>query len=150
MSSEINSIEDILNDDPFDLLGSTTKEHEIFNMKHISVKKEKQNADEVERAKPCKNFKKYEYLFNECQEKIMRSELKQINFKSNLIKENTFCVVSGIVAYILKIEEETLGSNGLVNNRTHIIFSNGTESHIFLKSLERRLRKDGKILIPSK
>ena len=52
---EINSIDDILNNDAFGLLGDEN-ENDIFTLKHIP--KEREQTDFVAQRKPCKKFDK--------------------------------------------------------------------------------------------
>ena len=68
---EINSIDDILNDDAFGLLGNDADS--IFELKHVPKYKDIAQADYIALRKPCKEFDKYEVLFKECQTVNKRS-----------------------------------------------------------------------------
>ena len=58
---EINSIDDILENDSFELLGGDTQG--VFDLKHVSKISARSDADFVARRKPCKDFDKYESCF---------------------------------------------------------------------------------------
>lgn len=137
---EINSIDDILNDDIFGLLDSENSE-DIFTLKHVP--KERDQADYVAQRKPCKNFAKYEELFKEVQDDLRNGSRKLVKFNERFFEEGNFFVVKGVLAYLQKIEQPKKDKFNKLDGRTKIIFENGTESNMLLRSFGKGLYEDG-------
>ncbi|MGP9526513.1 hypothetical protein ACT3QO_15380, partial [Psychrobacter sp. AOP7-D1-15] len=74
---EINSFEDIFEDDDFGLLGDS--DQSIFNIKHIKADK-RAETDFVARRKSCKDFDKYKDLFPIVQQQLNSGQRKIIEF----------------------------------------------------------------------
>jgi Meiotically up-regulated gene 113 len=133
--SDYSSILDISND-----------ELDIFKFQNVS--KIKAETDFVAVRKPCKDFASFENIFKECHQKLQSGELKFEKFTEKHIQESGgFFVVNGIIAYL----EKTIGikkdSNSKADGRTRIIFENGTESSMKLRSFGKALFANGKSII---
>lgn len=143
-SEEINSVDDILNDDEFnDLFGD---EDDIFELKHVKSAAERQKTDFVARRKHCKDFEKYEPLFKQCQKDLKNGIRKLTKFDENQIEEGRFFIVHGIMVYVNKlfdIKRVQRGYENKFDGRTHLIFENGTESNMRFRSLCKRLYENG-------
>lgn len=144
---EINSIDDILNSDSFNLLGN---DENLFEYKHIPKQNERENTDFVARRKPCKDFNRYEQLFKDVQNDLATSKRKLINFQQNTLREKAFYVHNGILFYLEKInitQKEHYKSDGTrvrEDGRTRCIFENGTESNMLKRSVEKILYSNGR------
>lgn len=58
------------------------------------------------------------------------------------IKEGEFFVLGGQTVYIAEVGEPIKAPNGETDARLRVIYSNGTESNLLLRSLQRALYKD--------
>lgn len=137
---EINSIDDILNNDAFGLLGDTN-ENDIFTLKHIP--KEREQTDFVAQRKPCKKFDKYEPLFKEVHQDLKKGTRKLSKFNEKFFEEGSFFILKGVLAYLEKIDDPKKDKFNKLDSRTRIIFENGTESNMLLRSFGKGLYEDG-------
>jgi hypothetical protein len=144
---EINSVEDIFEDDDFGLLGDS--EDSIFKIKHVNTTLTMPKT--VARRERCKNFEKYEELFKRCHAKVHSGYLEMTKFVGEQqIQKGEFFVLNGVMCYVADMgEREKKG--GKVNARLHLVFENGTESNMLLRSLATELYKDesGRRIIPT-
>jgi len=136
---EINSIDDILNNDVYGLLGET--EDDIFTLKHIP--KEREQTDFVAQRKPCKDFGKYEVLFKEVQNDLKSGKRKFVKFNEKYFEDGNFFILKGVLAYLEKIQDLKKDKFNKLDSRTRIIFENGTESNMLLRSFGKGLYEDG-------
>ncbi|MDD5202528.1 MAG: GIY-YIG nuclease family protein [Sulfurimonas sp.] len=136
---EINSIDDILNDDVFGLLGDDNAD--IFTLKNVP--KEREQTDFVAQRKPCKNFNKYENIFKEVQEDLKNGSRKLAKFNEKFFEEGNFFVLKGVLAYLEKIDKPQKDKYNKLDGRTKIIFENATESNMLLRSFGKGLYEDG-------
>jgi len=150
--TEINSIDDILNDD---FLSTLIGDDEgLFDFEHTPKKKDINKTDFVARRKPCKDFEKYESKFIEVQKDLANGKRKLIEFKETLLKAGNFYVNNGVLLLLesvdYKAREWSRGENEqnrirkFDDGRTKTIFANGTESNLYLRSLGKALIKNGK------
>lgn len=136
---EINSIDDILNDDAFGLLDEAN--NDIFTFKNIP--KEREQTDFVAQRKSCKNFAKYEQLFKGVQDDLRLGKRKLVRFNEKYFQEGNFFVLKGVLAYLQKIIEPQKDKFNKLDARTKIIFENSTESNMLLRSFGKGLYGDG-------
>jgi len=139
ISKKIESIEDILNSD---ILGVFEEEEDIFRLKHIS--KVTTMPSYVASRKSCKDFEKFEVLFTKCQADLKAGRRKLIKYQNEWqIKKGYFFVLKGVLLYVANVGE-VFESSGKKNARLYVVFENGTESDMLLRSLSAELYKDGK------
>lgn len=149
---EINSFEDIFDDDDFGLLGDS--DESIFNIKHIKADK-RAETDFVARRKSCKDFDKYKDLFPIVQKELNSGQRKIIEFddKGENLVVGEFYILSGVLLYLEEVEfssdaKTVNGKRFRKDGRTRCIFENGTESNMLYRSLAKALYADGKIVSP--
>jgi len=144
---EINSVEDIFEDDDFGLLGDSADS--IFKIKHVKTSLTMPKT--VARREGCKNFEEYDELFKKCHAKVNSGYLEMTKFVGEQqIQKGEFFVLNGIMCFVADMgEREKKG--GKVNARLHLVFENGTESNMLLRSLATELYKDesGRRIIPT-
>lgn len=140
---EINSIDDIFNDD---LLGifDDGEAQSLFEFKHTPREIARAEADFVARRKPCKNFKDYEEMFKSVQADLTSGKRKLVKFHESQLNQGNFFVHNGIVLYLEKVIDLEVDKFGKPDARTKIIFENGTESSMKLRSLGKNLFINGK------
>lgn len=147
VSAEIQtpkSIDDILDDDIFSLLDSNAESiFDIRNVSTIEERKEREIINEHQYRKKCKDFNKFAPLFDKCHKEINNKEREIISFREKTVKEGSFLVLGGIMIYLEYIGKLEKGSDGKLDGRTRIIFENGMESKMMLRSLIKRLYENG-------
>ena len=135
-----NTIDDILDSDIFGLLEED--EEDIFTLNNVP--KITTMPDYVASRKVCKEFDRYREIFRACQLDLKTGKRKLIKFQNEQqIKEGYYFVLKGILLYVAKVGK-AIQSKGKNNARLQLIFENGTESDMLLRSLSAELYKDGK------
>ena len=141
---EINSIDDIFGGDDFGLLED---EEDIFTLTHVEkYDANKAKADFVATRDKCEEFEKYEDLFKECQADLRENRRKLVPSIERQLHVGTFCVLDGVLLYITEIKHAQRGNSNKLNRRTLLIFENGTQSRMLLRSLGKRLKDSGKMV----
>lgn len=140
---EINNIDDIFNDDIFGMFDDGEAQS-LFEFKHTPREIARAEADFVARRKPCKNFKDYEALFKSIQADLSSGQSKIVKFHESQLNQGNFFVHNGIVLYLEKVIDLDVDKFGKPDGRTKIIFENGTESSMKLRSLGKNLFINGK------
>lgn len=148
---EINSIDDILNDDEFGLL-DTDETLEIFKLKNIPSSKDREETDFVARRKSIKekDFIPYETAFKKVHQELREGKRKLYEFKDveQNLEQGKYYILDGLLLFLEKdgIEDRQIKDRIRKDGRTKIIFENGTESNMYYRSLAKALYNNGKIV----
>jgi hypothetical protein len=148
---EINSIDDILNDDEFGLL-DTDETLEIFELKNIPSSKDREETDFVARRKPIKDkeFAPYETAFKKVHQELREGKRKLNEFKDveQNLEQGKYYLLDGLLLFLEKdgIEDRQIGDRTRKDGRTTIVFENGTQSNMYYRSLAKALYNNGRIV----
>ena len=129
-------------------LAGAAGDTEITDLRHVRSAAEKRAADEVANREPCRDFEKFKPLFDQVQSdvnagvRITRQIRKDAGFLKSDVKVGEFFILYGQTAYIAEVGEPFKAPNGQTDARLRVIYSNGTESDLLLRSLQRALYKD--------
>jgi len=143
---EINSLDDIFSDDALGLLDDGPES--IFKLSNIP--KSIDMPDKIARRKRCADFDQYEPLFKKCHDDIKTGEKEQHKFTGEQqIQKGQFFILNGVMCHVSDMAKREK-RKGKVNAKLHLIFENGTESDMLLRSLATELYKDetGRRILP--
>lgn len=118
-------------------------ENDITKLTHVRTRAEIKVAEEIAKRTPCLDFDKFKPLFANVQEDLRSGIRKTREFKENAqIKQGEFFILGGQKAYVADVGEEIKAPNGSTDARLRVIYDNGTESDLLMRSLQRALYKD--------
>jgi len=142
---EINTIDDVLEDDALGLLGENISDeadpNDIFTLKNVP--KSINMPDHIAKRKPCKEFDQFAPLFKRYHADLKSGEKKTRRFTSELqIAIGEVFILQGMMVYVANVGEKEKRGFGNVNARLYCVFENGTESNMLLRSLAAALWKD--------
>lgn len=146
---EINSIDDIFNDDIFDILEDDT---DLFDFKHTPKPDERIATDFVAKRKSLKDFEKYEPLFKEIQSDLASGKRKLVDFKMDNLRVGGYYVHNGVLFLLEEInisKKEHYREDGTrvrEDGRTKCVFENGTFSNMLKRSVEKILYANGQVV----
>lgn len=117
---------------------------EIFQLKHVSVGTKKQTASEdMATRKKCPDFDSFKPLFKQIQEELDDGTLKTRGIKGVAeIQKGQAFILSGLIAYVVDMGEKKERRKGHHNARMRVVYSNGMESNLLLRSFGAALYKD--------
>jgi hypothetical protein len=148
-SSDLSIPDDIEDEELLKELGiNSDSEASITNLKHVKSRAEKRAAEEIANRTRCEDFDQFKPLFESIKKEIdagIRETLrfrKDAGFTKTILKKTQFLIVGGQIALIAEIGESFKAPNGEEDARLRVIYSNGTESNILLRSLIRAMYKD--------
>ena len=147
---EINSIDDIFNDDTLNIFNDDAEG--LFDFKHTPKDFKRAEAESIGKRVPCKDFDKYEHLLQEVQRDLSLGKRKLVNFKEANLRVGHFYVHNGVLFLLESInytKEDHYRKDGTrvrKDGRTRCIFENGTESNILMRSVEKNLYANGKVV----
>ena len=124
-------------------LGIEVEAAPITELKHVRSTAEKKAAEEVASRDKCEDFDNFKPLFEQVQKELDSGlrDTRPFEMKAE-IEKGRFFIVGGQKAYVADKGETTINDQGRTDARLRVIFDNGTESNMLMRSLQRSLNKD--------
>lgn len=142
--AEVVPVADVLDDDALlAALGVEVEASPITELKHVRSNAERKEAEDIANRQRCEDFETFQPLFEKVQRELEsgQRETRPFELKAE-IQKGRFFIVEGQKAYVAEMGEETLTDQGRTDARLRVIFDNGTESRMLMRSLQRALNKD--------
>ena len=143
-----SSADDLDIDDLAAELAGAAGEPSITQLRHVRTSADKRVADEIAERDKCEDFDRFEPLFVAVQRDLdagirtTRPFVRDAGLLKADITEGQFFVLGGQIAYIAEVGETFRAPNGETDARLRVVYSNGTESNLLRRSLQRALYKD--------
>jgi hypothetical protein len=139
MAVETPDIEDLAAE-----LSEVTETNDITVLRHVRASAEKRAAEEIADRTPCKDFETFRPLFERVQTDIQTGmrQSQPIEAGRRGIEVADFFVLGGLTLYIAEVGEPLKTTAGEIDRRLRVIYSNGTESNLLLRSLQRAFYDD--------
>jgi hypothetical protein len=131
-----------------ELAGVEDQAGSITELRHVRSSIEKQAAEEIANRERCVDFDRFKPLFTSVQSdldsgvRVTQPIRKDAGFMKTDIRPGEFFILGGQVAYVAEVGDPIRAPNGETDARLRVIYSNGTESNLLLRSLQRALYKD--------
>lgn len=126
-----------------ELEGLVGDEADITSLKHVRSRAEVEAVEEIANRKPCQDFALFKPLFEKAQEEIRTGVRETRGFgRDASVAVGSLFILSGQFVYVAAMNEGYRTPNGELNARLRVIYDNGTESDLLLRSLQRALYKD--------
>ena len=128
--------------------GAAAAPGDVSKLQHVRSAAEKRAAEEIANRQRCEDFERFRPLFDLVQGDLSsglrttRQFVKDAGFSKAEIKAGQFFILGGQTAYVAEVGEPIKAPNGESDARLRVIYSNGTESDLLLRSLQRALYKD--------
>lgn len=120
-----------------------TAEDDIRVLRHVPTADERRAAEEIASREKCPDFHKFKPLFEQVQQELdggLRTT-RPFELKAE-IRPGVFFIVGGQTAYVAEMGEVFTNPQGRSDARLRVIFDNGTQSNMLMRSLQRSLNKD--------
>lgn len=143
-TSEPSDMSELEDDDLLSELGIEIEdEHNILVLNNVRSSDERKEAELIGKQKVCEDFEVFKPLFDQIQKDLdIGTRYTKRYGKNNVLEKNDWFILNGQLVYIAEITEYFETSDGHLDARTRLIYSNGTESNILMRSLTKALYKD--------
>jgi len=115
----------------------------ITELRHVRTAADKRAAEDIANRERCEDFERFKPLFQRVQQdlEIGVRQTRPFELKAE-IRPGSWFVVGGQKAYVAEMGEIFSNAQGRTDARLRVIFDNGTESNLLMRSLQRALHKD--------
>jgi hypothetical protein len=116
---------------------------DITTLRHVRTSADKRAAEEIANRKKCEDFDRFRPLFIQIKKELDSGVRQTRPFQTMAeIKKGEFFIVGGQIAYVAEVGEEFTTQYERRDSRLRVIYDNGTESDVLLRSLQRALHRD--------
>lgn len=129
-------------------LADTASADDITVLRHVRTSAEKRAAEEIAQRTPCEDFETFKPLFERVQRELKdgiretHAFHKLDEIKLAEIQQGEFYIVGGQLAYVAEVGEDIRTKYERRDSRLRVVFDNGTESDVLLRSFQRALYRD--------
>jgi hypothetical protein len=139
------SVPDELDDDELltQLGVETAAASDITELRHVRSAVEKRAAEEIANRQKCEDFDSFKPLFEQVQDELSAGLRQTRRFERKAeIEPGRFYILGGQKAYVAAMEQPFTNEHGNMDARLRVIFDNGTESNLLMRSLQKALQQD--------
>lgn len=124
-------------------LENASDSSDITELRHVRTSADKRTAEEIANRQRCEDFDRFKPLFAAVQHEIEGGirQTRPFELKAE-IRPGSWFIVGGQKAYVAEMGEMYTNAQGRTDARLRVIFDNGTESNMLMRSLQRALHKD--------
>jgi hypothetical protein len=124
-------------------LGVDGELSEITELRHVRSSAEKRAADEIANRERCADFASFKPLFEQVQRDLDQGVRTARKFeRKSEIEPGRFFILGGQKAYVAEKGKVEINASGNSDARLRVIFDNGTESNLLMRSLQKALTSD--------
>lgn len=123
--------------------GPASDENDITVLRHVRSYAQKRAAQEIADRTVCADFDKFQPLFEQAERELKAGIRQSRQFgRDSSFKVGNFFVLGGLLVYVAEQGDIFRTGNNEQDARLRVIYSNGTESNLLMRSLQRALYKD--------
>jgi hypothetical protein len=116
---------------------------DVTKLVHVRPREEIKAAEEIAQRNPCRDFATFQPLFEKIQEELATGERRTLPYKDNAeTKKGDLFILDGQKVIVAEMGEAFVSDYGRPDRRLRVVYDNGTESDLLLRSLQRALNKD--------
>lgn len=125
------------------LRGEDGPGHDLTQLKHVRSREEIRAAEEVAQRNPCNDFDVFRPIFEAVQHELETGKRQTLKYKDNAdVKNGDLFILDGQKVIVAEMGEPFVSDYGRPDRRLRVIYDNGTESDLLVRSLQRALNKD--------
>lgn len=119
------------------------KQADVTYLKHVKPRAEIRAAEEVAKRDLCRDFGVFRPLFESVQKEIESGMRRAIRYADNAeVNKGDLFILDGQKIYVAELGERFINEYERPDRRLRVIYDNGTENDMLLRSLQRALNKD--------
>ena len=120
----------------------------ITELRHVRKSADKRAAEEIANRTVCEDFEKFALIFEQVRQELKSGirqtlpvqKLEEIRL-AGIQKDECF-IVHGQIAYVAEVGEDFRTQYDRRDSRLRVIYDNGTESNLLMRSFQRALHRD--------
>jgi hypothetical protein len=117
--------------------------NDVAQLIHVRSREEIKAAEEIAKRNPCKDFDEIRPIFETVQRELETGRRQTVKYGDYAgIKKGNLFILDGQKVIVADVGDEFISDYGRPDRRLRVVYDNGTESDLLLRSLQRALYKD--------
>jgi T5orf172 domain len=116
---------------------------DVTELVHVRSREEIKAAEEIAQRNPCKDFDEFKPIFDRVQRELETCQRQTVKYKEYAeVKKGDLFILDGQKVMVADLGERFVSEYGRPDRRLRVVYDNGTESDLLVRSLQRALYKD--------
>ncbi|MGB3405148.1 MAG: GIY-YIG nuclease family protein [Microcoleaceae cyanobacterium] len=119
------------------------QDNDVTQLTHVRSRQEIKAAEDIAQRTPCKDFDEFQPIFKQVQQDLETGVRQTVKYQDNAaVNQEDLFILDGQKVLVADMGEPFISNYGRQDRRLRVIYDNGTESDLLLRSLQRALNKD--------
>ena len=142
--ANVRSSEDPTDEELLSSLGTDVKRHgDVTRLLYVRPREEIRAAEEIAQRKLCQDFAEFKPIFEEVQYELDTGKRQTLKYRDNAeVRKGDLFILDGQKLIVADMGDPFVSNYERPDRRLRVIYANGTESDLLLRSLQRALNKD--------
>lgn len=120
-----------------------TQAEDVTKLVHVRSREEIKAAEEIAQRNQCHDFVEFRPVFEKLQRDLQTGERWTLKYKDNAdVKKGDLFILDGQKIIVADVGDSFVNDYGRPDRRLRVVYDNGTESDLLVRSLQRALNKD--------
>jgi hypothetical protein len=116
---------------------------DVTQLVHVRSREEIKAAEEIAQRNPCKDFSAFQPIFENVQHDLETGRRQTLKYQDNAgVKKGDLFILDGQKVIVAEVGDPFVSDYGRPDRRLRVVYDNGTESDLLVRSLQRALNKD--------
>lgn len=116
---------------------------DVSDMVNVRSREEIKAADEIAERRACHDFAQFQPIFEKIRGELKSGRRQTVKYGDHAaIERGALFILDGQTVLVADAGEEFISDYGRPDRRLRVVYDNGTESDLLLRSLQRALYKD--------
>ncbi len=116
---------------------------DVTKLVHVRPREEIKAAEEIAQRNPCKDFDQFQPIFEKVQRELENGQRQTLKYQDNAeVKKGDLFILDGQKLMVADLGDSFVSDYGRPDRRLRVVYDNGTESDLLIRSLQRALNKD--------
>lgn len=141
--ADLTKLQDPSEEELFAALTNADGQDDLTRLVHVRSREEIKAAEEIARRNRCEDFAKFEPIFKNAETQLETGERQTRKYKDDAdVKTGDLFILDGQMVLVAEMGDPFVSNYDRPDRRLRVIYANGTESDLLLRSLQRALNKD--------
>ena len=116
---------------------------DVTRLVHVRSRDEIRAAEEIAQRNPCPDFEQFRPIFEVVQNELQTGARRTSKYQDNAeVKKGDLFILDGQKVIVADLGDPFVSDHGRPDRRLRVVYDNGTESDLLVRSLQRALNKD--------
>lgn len=116
---------------------------DLTQLVHVRSREEIKAAEEIAQRNPCEDFGEFQPIFEKVQRELEAGQRHTLKYQDNAeVKKGNLFILDGQKVIVADLGDPFVSDYGRPDRRLRVVYDNGTESDLLIRSLQRALNKD--------